>query len=128
MAQQRLRILVVDDDDVMRRVLIAVFARVADTTLASSAAEARALLDSVHPDLVLSDEGMPGESGLTFLAGVARTHPRVRRVLFSAAEPPDLLALLRDGTLHGFLQKPATVDELLALVAESSLVGAGEGR
>lgn len=121
MAQQhRIRILVVDDDDVMRRVLLAVFARVADTEVANSAADARAVLESFRPDLVLSDDGMPSESGTTFLAGVARTHPHVRRVLFSASEPKDLAGLMRAGTVQAFVQKPATVDELLSVVADAA--------
>lgn len=118
--QQRLRILVVDDDDVMRRVLVAVFARVAETAVADSAAQARATLESFQPDLVLCDDGMPGELGTVFLAELARTHPRVRRVLFSASEPRDLAGLLRSGTLQGFVQKPATVDDLLALVPDAA--------
>ncbi|MEW5738169.1 MAG: response regulator [Myxococcota bacterium] len=110
------RVLVVDDDDVMQRVLQAVFKSQAETKVVSSVAEAVVALASFQPDLIVSDNIMPGESGLLFLEGLAREGHPARRVLFSASEPESVRALLRAGTLVAFVKKPATLEELQGLL------------
>ncbi len=64
-------ILVVDDEEQIRRLLNRVLSRVEYTcTLAADGAEARKCLDAQSFDLVLCDVMMPGESGID----VAMTH------------------------------------------------------
>jgi CheY-like chemotaxis protein len=63
--------MVVDDDRDARELLTATLGYYgADVTAAESAAEALALLPEVRPDVLLSDIGMSGEDGYSFIRRV----------------------------------------------------------
>lgn len=79
------RILVVDDDGGMRRVLRAYFERAGhDVMEADSAAAAMAAVtEGELPDAVVSDVLMPGTDGLTFYRELIGTAPALKgRVVF----------------------------------------------
>src|ERR1700729_1143847 len=50
---------------------------------ATSAASALEILKTVHVDVVVSDEQMPGMSGSAFLAQVRRQYPHTIRIILS---------------------------------------------
>ena len=65
------RVMVVDDDRDARELLTATLGYYgADVTAAESAAEALVLLPEVRPDVLLSDIGMSGEDGYSFIRRV----------------------------------------------------------
>ena len=79
------RILIVDDDSAIRRVLRMMFERSAyDVVEADSAAAALDMLDGpAAPDAVVSDVLMPGINGLAFYRELATRAPHLRqRVVF----------------------------------------------
>jgi signal transduction histidine kinase len=70
------RVMVVDDDrDARELVTVTLGYYGADVTAAESAAEAIALLPQVRPDVLLSDIGMSGEDGYSFLRRVRALPP-----------------------------------------------------
>ena len=70
------RVMVVDDDRDTRELIGATLGYYgADVTVAESAAEALALLPEVRPDVLLSDIGMSGEDGYTFISRVRTLAP-----------------------------------------------------
>jgi CheY-like chemotaxis protein len=70
------RVMVVDDDRDARELLTATLGYYgADVTAAGSAAEALALLPEVRPDVLLSDIGMSGEDGYSFIRRVRALPP-----------------------------------------------------
>lgn len=83
---------------------------------AGSAAEALALLARCEVDLIVSDQKMPGMSGLELLREVARRFARVRRVLLTGwpEEIPD--AELRSLGLAALLPKPWDDAEFKAIL------------
>ena len=106
------RILIVDDEDMVRGMLRRVFESAGLEVLdAASAAAARAALDSQAVDLVFLDHSMPAGSGLAAWPSLrARTQAPV--VLFTGHAPAvagDVAALLR---------KPARPEEILRTVHE----------
>jgi two-component system cell cycle sensor histidine kinase/response regulator CckA len=110
------RILVVDDEDAVRRVVQrALRAYGYEVLEASDGPAALSLLagEATRPHLVLTDERMPDMSGRELAAVIARVYPAVRVVLMSGAtaEPvhpgPDV---------HGRLQKPFSPSSLVAAV------------
>jgi CheY-like chemotaxis protein len=71
-----IKVMVVDDDGDARELLTATLGYYgADVTAAESAAEALALLPEVRPDLLLSDIGMSGEDGYSFISRVRALPP-----------------------------------------------------
>ena len=74
----KIRVLVVDDAVVMRRLISEALAQDAGIEVAGVAANGRialAKLDQVRPDIVTLDVEMPGMSGIEFLAEIMETNP-----------------------------------------------------
>jgi PAS domain S-box-containing protein len=124
-----IRVLVVDDDADARAVLSNVLkAHDADVLAVGSAGEALSIFGEYRPHVILSDIGMPGEDGYSFI-GKIRALPAG-----DGAETPaaalTAYARTEDRTkalLHGFqmhLAKPVDPTELLAVVASLARPGA----
>jgi PAS domain S-box-containing protein len=117
------RVLVVDDDpDALAMVREILEAAGADVAVAPSATDALNVVDSVRPDVLVADLGMPRVDGFELIARV-RTAPNdaTRRVpaaaLTAYARSDDRLKALRSGfQMH--LAKPIDPAELTAAVAE----------
>lgn len=120
-------ILVVDDEDEMRRLL---FRQLRDFGAVIAAEDAETALRIAHEfgaDLIISDFCMPGMHGVALLETLSRTHPHGRRLLVSGDTPPHLVSLQKRGILHGFLRKPwdgehlrETVQTLLEMRAHAA--------
>lgn len=73
-------ILVVEDEPDTRELIVCVLEACGARVLAADgAAEARRLLASHTPDLIISDIGMPEEDGYTFMQGVRSLSDRDKR-------------------------------------------------
>ena len=116
--------LVVDDEpdarQLIRRLLIKCEAEIA---IASSAAEARELVESFQPHVILSDVAMPEEDGYDFIRQVranrsAKELPAAALTAFARVE--DRKRALRAG-FQTHVAKPVDPEELTAVIA--SLVG-----
>ncbi len=113
-----MKVLVVDDEpdarELLRRLLIA---SEAEPELASSAAEARTILASFTPDVILSDIAMPQQDGYEFIREIRRqgvTTPAIALTAF--ARPEDRQRSIQAG-YQKHLPKPVEAGELLAAVA-----------
>jgi two-component system phosphate regulon response regulator OmpR len=108
-------VLVVDDDERLRRLLVRYLTdhgfRV---TAAADAAEARACLRSVRPDLMILDVTMPGETGLDFVDDLRRGGDADLPVLLLTARgaPEDRIAGFEAGA-DDYLGKPFDPYELV---------------
>lgn len=113
-------ILVVDDDDPVRVMLARLLRTQGYGVLqAANASDARRLLGSQQPDLVISDIVMPGESGIELRRYIAATWPELPVILISgySAEGPAEFAARTPRTT--FVQKPFAADQLLTLVEQT---------
>ena len=110
-------ILVVDDDDRLRK-LLGRYLRDNGylVSTASTAAEARAKLDGMTFDLIVLDVMMPGESGVEFTRGLRRSDAVPVLLLTAMTEPEDRIAGLESGA-DDYLTKPFEPRELLLRVA-----------
>ena len=82
----RIRILVVDDSVVIRRLLCDTLAKDPELDVLASAGDGRialAKISQLHPDLVTLDIEMPVMNGLEALAEIRKTHPRLPVIMFS---------------------------------------------
>ncbi|HXU23878.1 MAG TPA: response regulator [Tepidiformaceae bacterium] len=113
-------ILVVDDDQPVR-VMLARLLRAQGYTVvqATSATEARKVLERQRPDLLISDIVMPGESGIDLRRHVADRWPGLPVILVSgySSEGPAEFASRTPDTR--FVQKPFAAEDLLALIHET---------
>ena len=82
-------ILVVDDDDRLRRLLHRYLAENGfRVTTADTAADARAKMRSVQPDLMVLDATMPGETGLDLTETLRRERSGLPILLLTARGAP----------------------------------------
>jgi DNA-binding response OmpR family regulator len=113
----KLRILVVDDDDVSRAVLHDhLEAGGHEVLLARDVPEARSVLESAAVQIVIADWIMPGATGLDLCAWVRRQPwgERLHYVMLTVlSEKAKLIEAFRHG-VDDFLSKPLDEGELLA--------------
>ena len=81
-----IRVLVVDDSVVIRKVLTEALATDSEIEVVASAADGSIALSKiplVKPDLITLDVEMPGMSGLETLAGIRKLYPKLPVIMFS---------------------------------------------
>ena len=110
-----IRVLLVDDHQVVRAGLRLLLRQAAGVDIVAEAADARAALKAVarhKPDVILLDVNLPGPSGLDLLAEISRAYPDVRVLILSVhAEEELVVQALRAGAA-GYLLKDAGPEEL----------------
>jgi len=124
MSDQRvLRILVVDDEQVIASTLATILQRHGHSvTFFTNPLEALQSAFHTAPDLLISDIMMPEMSGVTLAIGIKQQCPNCNILLFSAqAESEDLLADAREaGWSFQLLCKPIHPREILRHVEEQT--------
>ena len=123
------RLLAVDDEPANLTVIgAALFGENYELRLAESAGQARQVLASWLPDLMLLDVMMPGESGVELCADLRRDPvvDRVPIVLVTALGAADHRTAGLAAGADDFIEKPIDIDELLARTA--SWVARGRNR
>lgn len=117
---RRHRVVVVDDDRLIRTLVADSVADLAQVEAVDSGEGALQVLREKPVDLVISDLTMPGMSGIELLDQVSRAHPGTEFVLLTAnATVESAVGALRMGAAD-YLTKPVRPDEL-ALVVERIL-------
>jgi DNA-binding NarL/FixJ family response regulator len=114
-----IRVLVVDDQAIVRDGLVTVLSLVPDLQVvgqAADGAEAIAAADLHSPDVVLMDLRMPGVDGPTATARIVAEHPGVAvLVLTTYADDDSIVTALRAGA-RGYLTKDAGRAEIATAV------------
>ncbi|WP_412875595.1 response regulator transcription factor [Curtobacterium flaccumfaciens pv. flaccumfaciens] len=114
-----IRVLVVDDQAIVRDGLVTVLSLVPDLQVvgqAADGAEAIAAVDLHSPDVVLMDLRMPGVDGPTVTARIVAEHPGVAvLVLTTYADDDSVVTALRAGA-RGYLTKDAGRAEIATAV------------
>ena len=87
---------------------------------AGNAEEGLAVLDELDVGVVVSDERMPGISGVEFLTRVRDVAPLATRMVISAyKDAPLLLRAIQQGQVHDYMTKPWTVSVLVERVGRA---------
>lgn len=113
-----IRILVVDDQDLVRVALIRTLRKHGFTCLeAPDAFRTLQILDTERIDLVLSDIRMPGMNGLSLVKAVAHRIPEIAFVMVSSVDNTEMaMECLRHGA-YGYVLKPFKTNDILIAVA-----------
>ncbi len=114
-----IRILLVDDQAIVREGLRAMLSLEPDMIIvgeASGGREALALVDRVQPDIVLMDVRMPDMDGLTALERIKRAHPDAAVIMVSLYDDADYLYRAVSAGAAGYILKEASRSELVRAV------------
>jgi DNA-binding NarL/FixJ family response regulator len=113
------RVVVVDDHDVVRHGLVALLQKYADVEVVGSYGSGAEALDAVArsvPDLVLLDLQMPRMSGLEVLARIRSMAAPPHVIVLTAHGEDDLVLGAVRGGADGYVLKSAPPEELLTAI------------
>ncbi len=113
------RVLLVDDDDLMRAGLEAVLSTDETIEVIGQAADGRAAVERVRalrPDVVLMDVRMPDLDGIAATREVLAVSPEAKVVILTTFEQDDYVFGALNAGASGFLLKRTSPEELLAAI------------
>jgi DNA-binding NtrC family response regulator len=113
-------ILVVDDEPEMLFSLRNLLRREFHVHTAASGAEGIKILETEVVHLVMTDQRMPGMTGVELLRRVKTDHPAAMRLIFTGyADVSAVIAAINHGNVFRFVAKPWDPEELLAVLREA---------
>ena len=113
------RVLLVDDDDLMRAGLTAVLSSDETIDVVGEAPDGRTAVDraiELRPDVVLMDVRMPGLDGIAATRALLAVSPDVRVVVLTTFEQDDYIFGALSAGASGFLLKRTKPEELIAAI------------
>lgn len=119
MKTNRAKILIVDDNTVIREVLQGVIRRderLEVVGMASDGNVALARIEALRPDLVCLDILMPGIDGIAVLRTIHESFPGTRVILVSGESRPDIVSRALRAGASGFVVKPFNADKVLRAI------------
>jgi two-component system response regulator NreC len=114
-----IRLLLVDDHQVVRSGLRMLLGDEADVSIVAEAGTAREAIQAVaeaRPDVVLMDIGLPDMSGIEATREIKRTHPQVAVVALTIHEDEEYFFKMLEAGAGGYVPKRAAPDELLTAI------------
>ncbi len=113
-------ILVVDDDESLRRVTQMQLEEAGyEVFTAGDAAQSLQMLDQVAPALVITDQKMPGMSGIELLRQLRSEYPDTSVILITAFGTVHTAVEAMKAGAYDYITKPIDYDELLLVVARA---------
>lgn len=110
---RRYGVLCVDDEDAILESLELTLGGEYRVFIASSGEEALAILEREEIALIISDQVMPGMTGVEFFERVIERNPRaIRMMLTGYADMPSLIRAINDGRIYRYIPKPWEPDDL----------------
>lgn len=121
MTQRSIRVLIVDDQAIVRKGIMALLAQMEGITVVGEAADGQAAIDqaaALHPDVILMDLVMPKVDGIAAIQQISASQPAVRILtLTSFATDDKIFPAIKAGAL-GYLLKDAEPEELVAAIQQ----------
>jgi two-component system sensor histidine kinase/response regulator len=113
MTGTRPRILYVDDDSRQLTAFKAAFRRDYEIFSAQSADEGRRVLKTEEIDIILTDQRMPGTTGVEFLESIVDEFPELIKILVTGyTDLSDAIRAINKGRIYCYLNKPWDEQEL----------------
>ena len=113
-----LKTLIIDDDPFVRSTFELMFEEIGwPLETAESAEKGLEAIKREDFDIIVSDFGLPGMSGLEFFQQATVACPASILILMSACGDDEIISRAYEIGLDDFLQKPFTLETLLATIA-----------
>lgn len=114
-------LLLVDDEPYILNTLSALAGKDFEVTTASSAEAAQQVFKERDIDIILTDQKMPGMTGVQLLEWVKEHSPRTMRLMMTGlARLEDAVDAINCGQVHRYLFKPWRANELLQILRTSA--------
>jgi DNA-binding NarL/FixJ family response regulator len=115
----RLRILVADDHEIVRRGLVSLIKSHPDWEICAEADNGRQAVERANqtkPDIAILDIGMPVLNGLEATRQILREHPAVRVLILTITDTDQAVQAVLDAGARGFLLKSDAARDLVTAV------------
>lgn len=124
MRDKKLNLLIVDDEEQIRRVLIYILkeAGIADLNIieAASAEEAIQRLKEVRADIIICDYILDNMNGIEFISKITSNYPETISILTSGnINFDELRDAVSKGLIFRFITKPFNEDEIISTIKEA---------
>lgn len=121
--ERRVKIMFVDDEARIVKLLRMMFRSRYDVLTATSGSEALQMLADESIDIIVSDQRMPGMTGIELLSQVRERWPNTIRILLTGyADLVAIIGAVNDGEVYRFLNKPWNHDEIKAVIDECASI------
>jgi DNA-binding NarL/FixJ family response regulator len=120
------RVVLADDHELVRSGIKALLSMIDGVEVIAEAADGRELVhlvDSMLPDLVLTDISMPGMDGITAISEIHSRHPELRVLVLSMYDTVDFVKRAVASGACGYLMKDAPPFELEQAVRSVMTMG-----
>jgi len=114
--KNRAKILIVDDNRIIREVLRGLIRHDEQLQVVGVAANGESALEMIaqlKPDLVCCDILMPGLDGIAVLRAIHAAHPGTRVIVVSGESRPDIVSKALKAGASGFVVKPFNAEKVL---------------
>jgi DNA-binding NarL/FixJ family response regulator len=118
-AEARVRILVVDDHEVMRLGMRNLLESRSGWSVCAEASNGREAIESalkLHPDVIIMDITMPGMNGLDAASRITESQPEIPVILFSLHLSEDVIDHFQKDGIRGAVSKGDAARDLVAAV------------
>lgn len=107
MTKERIRVLYIDDEVNNLQSFKALFRKDFEIFIAESGAEARQILDAELMHVIISDQRMPGMTGVEFFESILDKHPHPIRILLTGyTDIQAVVEAINRGQIYRFIDKP----------------------
>jgi two-component system, NarL family, nitrate/nitrite response regulator NarL len=123
---ETIKVVLADDHDLVRSGIKALLVTMAGVQVIGEARDGAGLLkllETLQPDVVMTDISMPGVDGIAATARIREQHPEVRVIVLSMYDTVDFVRRAVASGANGYLMKDAPPHELEQ--ALRSVVGTG---
>jgi len=122
--ETKARVLFLDDEERILKTMSALFRSKYEVLTATDGQSALHQLKGAHVHAVVSDQRMPGMTGVEFLRKVREVSPAtVRMLLTGYSDLQAIVGSINDGEIFRYINKPWKNDELEATVADAVAIG-----
>ena len=114
-----LRILLVDDHEIVRLGLKALLSRYPHFEVIAEARDAQEALENtvrLEPDIVVMDIRLPGKNGIEATRDIIETRPETKVIMLTSHADDDVLFDAISAGASGYVQKPLGVEQFALVV------------
>jgi response regulator RpfG family c-di-GMP phosphodiesterase len=104
---EKIKVLYIDDEINNLTAFKASFRRIFEVHLAENADEGLKILNENQIEIILSDQKMPGKTGVDFFEEIKQSHPDPMRILITAySDIESIIDAINKGSVYRYIAKP----------------------
>lgn len=113
-------LLVIDDEVEITKALVRQFRKIYNVYTANNAHEALMLMEKVNIQVILSDQRMPGMTGVDFYSGIRDKYPdALKLILTGYSDIEAVIRAINEGQVFRYVKKPWNPDEMESVIKEA---------